>query len=150
MTDQIDMNADIVTGNVTECLYCHEQIGEVIDPYSGVVDWGTFDFTSDTRPTDFGCGANPINSDEGTGSHHPSTMFHQPGAQAIVTMELARRLTTELERLATSRTIETRETGQPTITIFDRIGSVLTNWRVVIDPTTSVVVRARIIAQDVW
>jgi hypothetical protein len=62
---------DIQTGNVTDCLYCKRSITEVIDPFSGVIDW------SDNG--DFGCGDNPINNDEGTGSHHPSTMFRQAG-----------------------------------------------------------------------
>jgi len=62
---------DIKTGNVTTCLYCKREITEVIDSVSGVIDW--------EDNGDFGCDCNPINNDEGTGSHHPSTMFRQAG-----------------------------------------------------------------------
>lgn len=62
--------ADIVTGERATCVQCRQRIGAVIDPYSGVVDWGSF-FPGDSAPADFGCDSSPDTGDDGCGSHDP-------------------------------------------------------------------------------
>lgn len=62
---------DIVTGERSVCVYCGERIGAVIDPHSGVVDWGSYFPGRGGVPEDFGCGEHPDNDDEGCGSHDP-------------------------------------------------------------------------------
>lgn len=54
---------DIATGEESTCTQCHQRITAVIDPYSGVTDWGA--------RGDFGCDTSPDTNEEGTGSHNP-------------------------------------------------------------------------------
>jgi hypothetical protein len=57
------MMDDIVTGETAVCVNCDRTITAVVDPYSGMVDWGD--------NGDFGCFDSPDTDDEGTGSHDP-------------------------------------------------------------------------------
>lgn len=64
---------DIVTGERSRCINCKQKICAVIDPYSGVVDWGSDLDHALGVPAglDFGCEQSPDTSKDGTGSHNP-------------------------------------------------------------------------------
>lgn len=64
---------DIVTGERSRCVHCRQKIAAVIDPSSGVVDWGSDIDHALGIPLglDFGCSYSPDTTDEGTGSHDP-------------------------------------------------------------------------------
>ena len=56
----------IVENGVAEwyCHYCGESLDMVVDPVSGVVDWGA--------SGDFGCGDNPESGEDGSADHAPT------------------------------------------------------------------------------
>jgi hypothetical protein len=65
MTD--DLTTITVVENEVASWYCHfcgEELDMVVDPTSGVVDWGA--------SGDFGCGDNPETDSEGSASHAPT------------------------------------------------------------------------------
>ena len=62
-------STDIVTGETATCVHCDQTIYAVIDPYSGVVDWGSGMF--EDAPEDFGCDSHPDTDEDGCGSHNP-------------------------------------------------------------------------------
>lgn len=64
---------DIVTGEESTCVYCGQRIGAVIDPISGMFDWGSFMPPSFNipHPSDFGCDGSPETDEDGCGSHNP-------------------------------------------------------------------------------
>lgn len=64
--------SDIVTGERATCIQCREEIGAVIDPYSGSVDWGSY-FAADEAPGDFGCADSPDTNEDGCGGHNPGS-----------------------------------------------------------------------------
>lgn len=78
----------IVTGERSECQYCGEDIGAVIDADSGYVDWGSY-FSSMGRvgppfPADFGCSSSPDTNEEGTGSHEPGEGHTPLGFKVLI------------------------------------------------------------------
>lgn len=64
--------ADIITGEEATCVQCRAHIVAIIDPYSGVVDWGA-PFGGDKTMLDFGCDRSPLSGDEGCGGHNPGS-----------------------------------------------------------------------------
>lgn len=69
---------DILTGRRAECHYCGEEIVEVQDPSSFVIDWASTD-SSGNPVGDFGCSSHPGNDDEGTYGHTPVADPERPG-----------------------------------------------------------------------
>lgn len=82
------MREDIITGERAVCVQCGEEIGAVVDPYSGSVDWGGFfpyEMFGDTdKPRDFGCNDSPDTDEEGTGSHDPGERHTPSGFKILV------------------------------------------------------------------
>lgn len=76
----------IVTGERSECQYCGEDIGAVIDADSGCVDWGTVSVfgKGGDFPTDFGCDSSPDTDEDGTGSHEPGRGHTPIGFKVLI------------------------------------------------------------------
>ena len=75
---------------------------------------------------------------------------------AITPAQLAARFEFEVARVQQSHVFETRECGHEDIsknlvvTVFDRLGTILTNYRVASNPSTPAIVRNRIVSQETW
>lgn len=66
---------DIVTGVSSECRHCGEGIYLVIDPISGVQDWGSA-LNGSGKAEDFGCDSSPDTDEEYVcGSHVPTDLY---------------------------------------------------------------------------
>lgn len=75
--------ADIITGERSECIYCGQDIGAVIDGSSGCFDWGS-SLSEDDSIEDFGCDSSPDTDEDGTGSHNPGEGHTEPGFRVLI------------------------------------------------------------------